>query len=306
MVEFCGESGIGLLAYGTLAGGFLADRWVGAREPSEIGDWSRMKYKRFIDTIGGWPVFQALLHALEKIAAKHDVSVSNVATRWVLEQPAVAAVIVGARLGESEHREDNLRTFGFALDQADHALIDAALAGSTPIPGDCGDEYRRPPYLTASGDLSHHLKRIPPVFERIHAPDNPARSYVSTGSVWEPIAGFGRATRIGHRILVSGTTATHGSDEPVCPGDPAGQTVYILDKIAASIASLGGSLTDVVRTRIYLKDIDTWEPVSRVHGRYFGAIRPANTLIEVSNLAGPYDVEIEAEAVVSGIGDKSA
>ena len=300
MGAFCQANGIGLLAYGTLAGGFLSDKWVGAAEPAEIADWSRMKYKRFVDAMGGWTVLQALLHALEKIAAKHDVSVSNVATRWVLEQPAVAAVIVGARLGESEHRADNLRSFAFALDRTDHALIDAALAGAKPIPGDCGDEYRRPPYLTASGDLSHHLKKIPPVFKRISSPDRPGRSYVSTGSVWEPIAGFGRATRIGHRILVSGTTATHGADEAVCPGDPAGQTVYILDKIAASISSLGGSLEDVVRTRIYLKDIDTWEPVSRVHGRYFGAIRPANTLIEISGLAGPYDVEIEAEAVVLG------
>ncbi len=298
MGDFCRENGIGLLAYGTLAGGFLSDKWIGASEPAEIGDWSRMKYKRFIDVIGGWPVFQGILAALSSVAERHGVSVSNVATRWVLDQPAVAAVIVGARLGEREHRADNLRCFGFSLDDGDRAAIDAALAQAQSVPGDCGDEYRRPPFLTASGDLSHHLERLPPVFERIPSQDNPDRAYVSTGSVWEPIAGFGRATRIGDRILVSGTTATHGSDEPVCPGDPAGQTVYILDKIAASISSLGGRLTDVVRTRIYLKDIDTWEPVSRVHGRYFGAIRPANTLIEISNLAGPYDVEIEAEAVV--------
>ncbi len=299
MSEFCRESGIGLLAYGTLAGGFLAEKWRGAREPAEIGDWSRMKYKRFIDVIGGWSVFQAILDALSAVARRHGVSVANVATRWALDQPAVAAVIVGARLGESEHRADNLRCFEFALDDSDRERLDAALAEAKPVPGDCGDEYRRPPYLTASGDLSHHLERLPPVFERIPSPDNPDRSYVSTGSIWEPIAGFGRATRIGDRILVSGTTATHGSDEPVCRGDPAGQTVYILDKIAASISSLGGTLSDVVRTRIYLKDIDTWEPVSRVHGRYFGQIRPANTLIEVSDLAGPYDVEIEAEAVVT-------
>jgi enamine deaminase RidA (YjgF/YER057c/UK114 family) len=78
----------------------------------------------------------------------------------------------------------------------------------------------------------------------------------------------------------------------------AGQSVYILDKIAASITSLGGRLEDVVRTRVYLRDADQWEPVSRVHGRYFGAIRPANTLLEISRLVGPYAVEIEAEAIV--------
>ena len=104
--------------------------------------------------------------------------------------------------------------------------------------------------------------------------------------------------RIKDRILVSGTTATHGAGEVVCPGDPAGQATFILDKIAASLAALGGTLEDVVRTRVYLKDADQWEPVSRVHGRYFGAIRPANTLLEISRLIGDYEVEIEAEAVV--------
>jgi enamine deaminase RidA (YjgF/YER057c/UK114 family) len=105
--------------------------------------------------------------------------------------------------------------------------------------------------------------------------------------------------RIGNRILVSGTTATHGTGEIICPGDAEGQTVYILDKIAASIASLGGTLADMVRTRVYLCNADDWEPVSRVHGRYFGAVRPANTLLEISRLVGEYAVEIEAEAFVS-------
>jgi len=104
--------------------------------------------------------------------------------------------------------------------------------------------------------------------------------------------------RNGNRILVSGTTATHGSGEMVCPGDPAGQAVYILDKIAASISALGGSLADVVRTRIYLRDANQWEAVSHVHGRYFGDIRPANTLVESANLVGGYEVEIEAEAEI--------
>jgi enamine deaminase RidA (YjgF/YER057c/UK114 family) len=84
----------------------------------------------------------------------------------------------------------------------------------------------------------------------------------------------------------------------VCPGDPAGQTVFILDKIAASLAALGASLEDVVRTRVYLRDADQWEPVARIHGRYFADIRPANTLLEISRLVGDYEVEIEAEAIV--------
>jgi len=93
-------------------------------------------------------------------------------------------------------------------------------------------------------------------------------------------------------------TATHGDGEAICPGDPRGQAVYILDKIAASIAALGGRLEDVVRTRIYLADARQWEPVSQVHGRVLGHIRPANTLVE-AKLIGDYMVEIEAEAVVA-------
>jgi len=140
MSAFCLEHGVRLLAYGTLAGGFLSEKWLDTPEPAEIGDWSRMKYKRFVDTIGGWAVLQTVLRALDAVARKHGVSVSNVATRWVLEQPAVAAVIVGARLGEREHRDDNLRAFEFALDDEDRARIDAALATSRPVAGDCGDE----------------------------------------------------------------------------------------------------------------------------------------------------------------------
>jgi enamine deaminase RidA (YjgF/YER057c/UK114 family) len=106
--------------------------------------------------------------------------------------------------------------------------------------------------------------------------------------------------RLGDRILVSGTTATHGQGQLIGRGDAAVQATYILDKIAASIKALGGKLQDVVRTRVYLKNAADCEAVSRVHGKYFGAIRPANTLLEVSALIGEgYLVEIEAEAVVA-------
>jgi len=298
MTAFCREHGIKLLAYGTLAGGLLGERWLGAARPAALGDWSKMKYLRFIDASGGWDVFQRILAALADVARKHGVSIANVATRWVLDQPAVAAIIVGARLGEREHRADNLRLFGFAFDDADREAIARALAGATRIPGDCGDEYRRPPYLTASGDLSHHLDKIPSVYKSVPMDTRPDRRRIDSGSVWEPVCGYSRAIRVGDRILVSGTTATHGSGEVVCPGDVAGQTVYILDKIAAGIAALGGSLEDVIRTRIYLRDGAQWEAASRVHGRYFSRVRPANTLIETSDLVGDYEVEIEAEAVV--------
>lgn len=294
------ESGTRILAYGTLCGGFLTDRWVGRPEPTEaeIPDWSKSKYKRFVDAIGGWPALQAILSAARAIADKHGVSVANVATRWVLEQEAVAAIVVGARLTEREHRADTLKLFAFALDDEDHARLEDVFARTGRVPGDCGDEYRRPPFLTASGDLSHHLDALPPVYPPVPVPGRPARLRIDTGSVWEGLAGYSRAMRVGERILVSGTTATHGAGEVVCPGDPGAQAVYVLDKIRAAIEALGGRMEDVVRTRVYLADVADWEPVSRVHGRVFGEARPANTLLAVDALVGDYRVEIEAEAIV--------
>ncbi|MEZ5863891.1 MAG: aldo/keto reductase [Geminicoccaceae bacterium] len=294
LTTFCLEHGIRLLAYGTLAGGFMDERWLGAKEPATIADWSRMKYRRFIEAIGGWEAFQRILTAAGAIAEKHGVRIANVATRWVLDQPAVAAVIVGARPGERDHREANLATFAFALDAEDHARLEAAFAASRPVPGDCGDEYRRPPFLTASGDLSHHLGSLPQVFRA--TPDGD-RSRVSSGSVWEEVAGYTRALRIGDRVLVSGTTATHGPDHVVARDDPAAQTAYVLDKIQASLRAVGAGLGDVVRTRVFVRDIAQWEPVARTHGRYFRNHRPVNSLVE-AKLVGDYLVEIEAEAVV--------
>ena len=301
MSAFCLEHGVRLLAYGTLAGGFLSQRWLGRPEPAgdEINDWSKMKYKRFVDAVGGWPALQAILAALDSVARRKSVSIANVATRWTLEQPAVAAVIVGARLGERRHTDDNLKVFSFALDAEDRALIDEALARTTPLPGDCGDEYRKAPFLTASGDLSHHL-----AVDASSLPGDAASKGVPAGcasppaAAFEPIAGYSRAVRVGDRVLVSGTTATNGPDEIVCRGDPAAQTTFILDKIAASLAALGASLEDVVRTRVYLRDAGQWEAVARAHGRYFGSTRPANTMLEIARLIGDYEVEIEAEAVV--------
>ena len=268
-----------LLAYGTLCGGFLSDRWLGKPEPAEIADWSRSKYKRFIDAAGGWDAFQGIL------AAAGD----DRREAWRLDlqrRDALGARARGGRRGDRRRAPQRERAprrqsqgFGFALDAEDRARLDAAFAAATPIPGDCGDEYRRPPYLTASGDLSHHLDAIPSIYTAEPVPGRPGRLRVSSGSVWEPIAGYSRAVRVKDTIRVSGTTATHGADRCVAPGDAGAQTTYILDKIAASIAALGGRMEDVVRTRIYLRDAAKWEPVSRAHGRVFGDIMPANTMV---------------------------
>ena len=294
----CARTGVRLLAYGTLCGGFLSARWLGRPEPEDLNDWSKMKYKRFIDVTGGWTAYQRILSAADAIARKHGVSIANVALRWVLEHDAVAGVIVGARLGEQVHSDDNLRLFSFALDGEDRARLDDAFAATVAVPGDCGDEYRRPPFLTASGDLSHHLDAITLPYRPEPVLFREGGSQVSSGSKWEEIAGYARAQRAGDRILVSGTTATAGADRMVAPTDAGAQATFAIDKILAALRALDAGAEDVVRTRIYITDEADVEAVSRAHGRVFGTIRPANTLVVVARLIGGYRVEIEAEAVL--------
>ena len=296
MSDFCDQNGVSILAFGTLAGGFLSDRWLNRPEPESLSTWSQMKYKRYIDEAGGWQPYQHLLGVLDDIAKRHESSIANVATRYVLDQPGVGAVIIGARLGESEHIESNRTLLDLELDDEDRNAIADAVGKLEPLPGDCGDEYRRPPFLTASGDLSHHLETLPPPYP-VKTGDDGRQSALS-GTVWEDLAGFSRAVRKGDRILVSGTTATHG-DKLVGGDNPAAQTLFAIDKIEGAIQSLGGQLEDVVRTRIYIQDIDHWEPVSRTHGQRFRLIQPANTLVRADLIGDGYLVEIEAEAVVA-------
>ncbi len=302
MTEVCGRHGVALLAYGTLTGGFLSERWLGRPEPpiDESLTWSQMKYRRFVDQAGGWDRFQGLLAVVARVAKRLSgdnpgVSMANVACRYVLEQPAVAGVIVGARLGERSHIEDNLSLFRFTLDDEARRDLDGACSALDPIPGDCGDEYRRPPFLTASGDLSHHLTHLP-------APYPVARSgtvqLVSTGTLWEEMAGYSRAVKRDGRIHVAGTTASHGG-RLIGGRDPAAQTHFIVDKIEGALQSLGAGLGDVVRTRVYIREGVDWEPVARAHGARFADIRPANTLVHANTIGEDLLVEIEAEAEVS-------
>ncbi|MGE3471236.1 MAG: aldo/keto reductase [Vicinamibacterales bacterium] len=294
----CVESDVHLLAYGTVCGGWLSDRWLGLDEPDweREGTWSQMKYGRFIREAGGWPALQRVLRAARDVADRHGVSITNVATRYVLDQPGVAAVIVGARLGERAHVDENLRMFDLRLSAGDRAHLEAAMATLAPIPGDCGDEYRVPPYLTASGDLSHHLDAFPAPFGVRPGPNGTRQCF--SGTPWEPVCGYARAVRTGARIHVSGTTATHG-DRLLGGRDPAAQTHAAIDKIAGALQSLGSRLEDVVRTRIFVSDVAHWEAVARAHGERFGRIRPANTLVQARLIGDEYLVEIEAEAEVA-------
>ena len=324
--KLCVERDVGVLAYGTLLGGFLSEKWVGAPEPADITklDGSLRKYLRFIWAAGGWTPFQRVLNALDVIAKRHNVTISTVATRYVLDVPSVKAVIVGSRLSShsTDYIDRNLAAFDLRLTEEDRALIAEAQEGLTDIPGDCGDEYRRPPFLTASGDTSDHLDEVDHTKHVREAIAQGKRVEYSSGSTWEPIAvsavsrkrgaklteqGYCRAVRTGDVIRVSGTTANSPIKELPCIGgaSPASQTVYILDTIENALKALGGSLSDVVRTRIMVRDEAVCEEVSRAHGRMFASagVKPANTFVTAGLIGEEMLVEIEAEAVV-GCGQK--
>jgi enamine deaminase RidA (YjgF/YER057c/UK114 family) len=294
----CEEYGVKLLAYGTLAGGFLSEKWLGAPEPDEPATWSQMKYKRFIDTAGGWERFQQVLSTASEVAKKHDVTVPVVASRYMLDRPAVAGVILGARLdnynhAQANHVQENLAIFDLTLDQNDKDAIAGAIENLDKVHANCGDEYRKPPFLTAAGDLSDHLESIPLSFEPQKGEGG--RQRVFSGVSWETFAGYCRAVRDGDRILVSGTTATHG-DRVIGGDDAAAQTHFVIDKIEAAIESLGGRLEEVIRTRIFVSEIEDWEAVAQAHGERFGHIQPANSLVQARLIGDAYRVEIEAEA----------
>ncbi len=297
MQEFCVKENVKILAFGTMAGGFFSERWLGKAEPESLSTWSQMKYKRFIDQSGGWQKFQSLLLVLKKIATEKNVSIPNVATKYMLDQPAVGGIIIGARLSQSEHIKDNARLFDFELSPSDTADIQKILATLNPIPGNCGDEYRKPPFLTASGDLSHHVENFPPVFKTEVSANGTTR--VLGGTTWETIGGYSRAVKSGNQIRISGTTATYKM-KVIGGNDPVAQAHFIIDLFEAALQTLGAKLEDIIRTRIFVRNIKDWEAIARVHGVRFKNIQPANTLVEAKLVGDEYLVEIEADAVVGG------
>ena len=302
MSAVCAELGVRLLAFGTLGGGFLSARWLGAPEPAAIADWSKMKYQRFIDAAGGWSAFPgAARRARPAWRARHGVSIANVA------DPLGARPRRGRR-GDRRRPARRARASGRQSSDAGAPTSTPTTAprstprppGSAPIPGDCGDEYRRPPFLTASGDLSHHLERRAKVYAAAAgagpAGARPGRQRLDLGGrgglqprgpgrrshPGQRHHGDRRQRRLRLRGRRRGPDRLHPRQDRGRPGRA---------RRHRSTTSSGPGSTSPTPVAGKGRRAPTPAPSA--------ARCPANTLVAVAGLVGPYLVEIEAEAVAT-------
>jgi aryl-alcohol dehydrogenase-like predicted oxidoreductase/enamine deaminase RidA (YjgF/YER057c/UK114 family) len=297
MIPYCLENKVRVLCYGTVAGGFFSNKWLGKVEPSieNLPTWSLMKYKRFQEEVCDWKQFQDLLKQLDGISKQLDLSIAQLASLYIKEEFHCNSVIIGARLGELEHITENKQVSNMGLDEESKLEIAHCLKQFNSVNGDCGDEYRYPPFLTASGDLSHHIASFPPAFQ---VKDEGNSKYsASSGTIWESFAGYSRAVKKGNHVFVSGTTATQGS-LVIGGNSPDSQMHFVLDKIEGALKSMNATMRDVVRTRIFVSDVQHWEAIARVHGKRFEGINPTNTLVVAKLIGEEYLVEVEADAIL--------
>ncbi len=298
MIPYCLENKVRVLCYGTVAGGFFSNKWLGKVEPSieDLSTWSLMKYKRFQEEVCDWKQFQDLLKQLDGISKQLDLSIAQLASLYIKEEFHCNSVIIGARLGELEHITENKQVSNMGLDEESKLEIAHCLKQFNSVNGDCGDEYRYPPFLTASGDLSHHIASFPPAFQ---VKDEGNSKYsASSGTIWESFAGYSRAVKKGNHVFVSGTTSTQGS-LVIGGNSPDSQMHFVLDKIEGALKSMNATMRDVVRTRIFVSDVQHWEAIARVHGKRFEGINPTNTLVVAKLIGEEYLVEVEADAITN-------
>jgi len=300
MTGLCLRHGIKMLAFGAIAGGFFTEPWLGKPEPDmdELITWSQMKYKRFIDAAGGWDLFQDVLYAAKRTSKKLGVSIANVACRYILDEPAVGGIIIGARLSQSEHIRDNLRIFQFSLDEKSRSEISAVIEKLHPIPGDCGDEYRKPPFLTASGDLSHHIETLPDPYASRTSEDG--QSIILCGAPWDDTDSKSRAMRHGKRIEVTGITPTHGG-RLIGGADVTAQLCFVIDVLDGALRSLGGSLKDVIRTHVLIRNPEDSYTVALILKERFPDILPEKSSIQIASTElsdNDLMIKMDAEATV--------
>ncbi|CAK9784750.1 unnamed protein product [Cutaneotrichosporon oleaginosum] len=304
MADYCRTNEITIIGYGATLGGLISEEWVGAAEPSGLhGD--QQKWKRVIDATGGWAAFQRVLAAVSSVAKKHGVSCAAVAARHVLDA-GVAAVILPSPVAG---------VLTLSLDADDRCLLACATEKLARLPGGCGDELRFAPFLTASGGLPAQAQTAwEAPAKRAQMDATLARGgrieYLS-GSPWEPVVGYCRSVRYADRIVVSGTTTKpHPSGRGVVGADAEDQATFVFDIIRGAVAAVGGSMADVVRTRILYTDVERdWLAVGRVQEREIMArhgVLPTNTMVGgLTYVVGAEALlEIEAECVVgAGAGE---